>query len=107
MAIVNGAAAEAAFQLNPDLAHQIAFGLFSNSDIAHVAIRDDFGRALAEFYPTRPAAASWLSQRLFGDIVNHDMPLRYYIGSDMPDATVGDISLTLDADYLTQEFFRA
>ncbi|BCB59804.1 MULTISPECIES: GGDEF domain-containing protein [Halomonadaceae] len=106
LAIVNGAAAEAAFQLNPDLAHQIAFGLFSNSDIAHVAIRDDFGRALAEFYPTRPAAASWLSQRLFGDIVNHDMPLRYYIGSDMPDATVGDISLTLDADYLTQEFLE-
>ncbi|HAZ99785.1 MAG TPA: GGDEF domain-containing protein, partial [Halomonas sp.] len=47
LAIVNGAAAEAAFQLNPDLAHQIAFGLFSNSDIAQVAIRDDFGRALA------------------------------------------------------------
>ncbi|MDK9686511.1 diguanylate cyclase [Halomonas sp. LC1] len=104
LAIVNGAAAEAAFQLNPDLAHQIAFGLFSNSDIAQVAIRDDFGRALAEFYPSQPTTTSWLGQRLFGDIVDHEMPLRYYMGSDMPEATVGHISLTLDATYLTQEF---
>ena len=104
LAIVNGAAAEAAFQLNPDLAHQIAFGLFSNSDIAQVAIRDDFGRALAEFYPSQPTTTSWLGQRLFGDIVDHEMPLRYYMGSDMPEATVGQISLTLDATYLTQEF---
>ncbi|MCO7228975.1 diguanylate cyclase [Halomonas sp. CnH100-B] len=104
LAIVNGAAAEAAFQLNPDLAHQIAFGLFSNSDIAQVAIRDDFGRALAEFYPSQPTTTSWLGQRLFGDIVDHEMPLRYYMGSDMPEAAVGHISLTLDATYLTQEF---
>ena len=104
LAIVNGAAAEAAFQLNPDLAHQIAFGLFSNSEISQVAIRDDFGRVLAEFYPTQPNASNWLSKQLFGDIVYHEMPLRYYMGSDTPEATVGEISLSLDTVYLTREF---
>ncbi|WP_404463963.1 diguanylate cyclase [Vreelandella aquamarina] len=104
LAIVNGAAAEAAFQLNPDLAHQIAFGLFSNNEISQVAIRDDFGRALAEFYPTRPMPSSWLSQQLFGDIVYHEMPLRYYMGSEAPETTVGEIALSLDTVYLTREF---
>ena len=45
LAVVNGAAAEAAFQLNPDLAHQIAYGLFNADEVAWVSIRDDFGRA--------------------------------------------------------------
>ena len=103
LAIVNGAAAEAAFQLNPDLAHQIAYGLF-NDEVAWVTIRDDFGRSLAEFNTAGEADSTWLSQRLFGDVLHHQTALEYYMGSDMPDAIVGEIELTLAEDYLTQQF---
>ncbi|WP_404375748.1 GGDEF domain-containing protein [Vreelandella aquamarina] len=104
LAIVNGAAAEAAFQLNPDLAHQIAYGLFNDSDVAQVTIRDDFGRALAEFHQDESLSTGWLSERLFGDIVYHEMPLHYYMGGDTPATTVGEIQLSLDTAHLTQRF---
>lgn len=104
LAVVNGAAAEAAFQLNPDLAHQIAYGLFSDDDVAWVSIRDDFGRSLAEFNSLQQADSTWLSQYLFGDILHHHTPLAYYIGSGMPEAIVGEIELKLAEGYLTQQF---
>ncbi|MCA1771114.1 MAG: diguanylate cyclase [Halomonas sp.] len=104
LAIVNGAAAEAAFQLNPDLAHQIAHGLFRDNDIAEVAIRDDFGSPLAEFAPTEGVEASWLSQRLFGDILHYQIQLNYYVASDLPEAEVGEVELRLDEQRLTQQF---
>lgn len=105
LAIVNGAAAEAAFQLNPDLANQIASGLF-NDEVAWVAIRDDFGRPLAEFKATQDTHSTWLSQRLFGDILHYRTDLAYYIGSGIPDAIVGDIELLLAEGYLTQQFLE-
>jgi len=104
LAVVNGAAAEAAFQLNPDLAHQIAYGLFNADEVAWVSIRDDFGRALAEFERPKQADATWLSQYLFGDILHHQTDLAYYMGSDMPEAVVGEIELMLAEGYLTQQF---
>ena len=104
LAIVSGAAAEAAFQLNPDLAHQIAYGLFNTDEVAWVAIRDDFGRAMAEFERPRQADSTWLSQYLFGDILHHQTSLAYYMGSDMPEAVVGEIELMLSEGYLTQQF---
>ncbi|MGE6607832.1 GGDEF domain-containing protein [Halomonas sp. NPDC076908] len=105
LAIVNGAAAEAAFQLNPDLAHQIAYGLF-NDEVAWVVIRDDFGRSLAEFNAVGEANSTWLSQRLFGDVLHHQTDLEYYMGSDLPDAIVGNIELRLAEAYLTQQFLE-
>lgn len=104
LAVVNGAAAEAAFQLNPDLAHQIAYGLFSDDEVAWVSIKDDFGRSLAEFNTPEQADSTWLSQYLFGDILHHQTALAYYMGSDMPEATVGEIELMLAEGYLTQQF---
>nr|WP_251040702.1 MULTISPECIES: sensor domain-containing diguanylate cyclase [unclassified Halomonas] len=104
LTIVNGAAAEAAFQLNPDLAHQIAYGLFNDNEVAWVSIRDDFGRALAEFDRPKQADSTWLSQYLFGDILHYRTSLAYYMGSDMPEAVVGEIELVLAEGYLTQQF---
>lgn len=104
LAIVNGAAAEAAFQLNPDLAHQIAYGLFSDNEIAQVTIRDDFGAALAEFAPDNAVEASWLSQQLFGDMLRYREPLSYFVAADLPDAEVGEVELRLDEHSLTQQF---
>ncbi|KPQ20455.1 MULTISPECIES: GGDEF domain-containing protein [unclassified Halomonas] len=106
LAIINGAAAEAAFQLNPDLAHQIAYGLFSDNEIAEVAIRDDFGSTLAEFSPSTPVESSWLSQRLFGDMLDYRVPLNYFVGADLPDAVVGEVELRLDEQSLTQQFLE-
>lgn len=104
MAIVNGAAAEAAFQLNPVLAHQIAHGLFSDDVVAWVIIRDDFGRPLAEFNTAEQVNSTWLSQYLFSDMLHHQAALEYFIGSDMPEAIVGEIELFLAEDYLAQQF---
>ncbi|MCW4149086.1 diguanylate cyclase [Halomonas sp. 18H] len=104
LAIVSGAAAEAAFQLNPDLAHQIAYGLFSDNEIAEVAIRDDFGSPLSEFAPTEAVESSWLSQRLFGDMLHYQIPLNYYVAVDLPEAVVGEVELRLDEQRLTQQF---
>ncbi|HDZ45888.1 hypothetical protein LCGC14_0167490 [marine sediment metagenome] len=105
LAIVNGAAAEAAFQLNPDLAHQIAYGLF-NDEVAWVVIRDDFGRPLAEFKAAEEVNSTWLSQRLFGDVLHHKADLEYYMGSDLTDTIVGNIELQLAEAYLTQQFLE-
>lgn len=104
LSVVNGAAAEAAFQLNPDLAHQIAYGLFSDDEVAWVVIRDDFGQTLAEFNTPEQAGSTWLSQYLFGDILHHQTDLAYYMGSNMPEAIVGKIELMLAEGYLTQQF---
>ncbi|WP_447527760.1 GGDEF domain-containing protein [Vreelandella sp. TE19] len=103
LAIINGAAAEAAFQLNPQLAEQIARGLFNDSDVARVVIEDDFGRKLAEFEsPTLPSGR--LGQALFGDILNYQEPLRYHMGETVPASQVGEIRLSLDQHYLTAQF---
>lgn len=103
LAIINGAAAEAAFQLNPQLAEQIALGLFNDDDVAFVAIQDDFGRTLATFEsPTPPP--SWLAEALFGDILDYQTPLRYHLDDTLPTSRVGDIQLTLDQRYLTAQF---
>jgi len=104
LAMVNGAAAEAVFQLNPDLAQQIAYGLFKDDEVAWVLIKDDFGRSLAEFNTVEEGHSTWLSKRLFGDILHHQASLDYYMGSDMPEAIVGEIELMLAEGYLTQQF---
>ncbi|WP_447555274.1 GGDEF domain-containing protein [Vreelandella sp. EE22] len=103
LAIVNGAAAEAAFQLNPQLAEQIARGLFSDSDVAYVLIQDDFGRTLAVF-DAPVQSPSWLGQALFGDMLDYQTPLRYHLGDTLPTTRVGEIQLSLDLDYLTDQF---
>lgn len=104
MAIVNGAAAEAAFQLNPVLAHQIAYGLFSDDVVAWVIIRDDFGRPLAEFHKEEQIDSTWLSQYLFNDMLHHQTALEYYLGSNVPEVIVGEMELLLAEDYLAQQF---
>ena len=73
-------------------------------EVQLVSIRDDFGRALAEFNTPEQADSTWLSQHLFGDILHHQTALQYYMGSDMPEAIVGEIELMLSEGYLTQQF---
>lgn len=46
--LVEGSAAEAAFQLNPDLANQVVEGLYNYRGVRYVSLRDDFGRVLME-----------------------------------------------------------
>ncbi|UYG00477.1 MULTISPECIES: diguanylate cyclase [unclassified Halomonas] len=103
IAIINGAAAEAAFQLNPELAEQIASGLFNASDVAYVMIQDDFGRVLANF-DARSGPLGWLGEALFGDMLEYQAPLRYYVDDALPASRVGEIHLALDHEHLTARF---
>ncbi|MFY0991827.1 diguanylate cyclase [Halomonas sp. C05BenzN] len=104
LALVNGTAAEAAFQLNPDLAAQVADGLLAGGHVASVVIRDDFDRIMAARERPREANAGWLASALFGDILDYREPLSYDLGTDEPSSAVGEIELRLALDSLRRDF---
>ena len=104
LALVNGTAAEAAFQLNPDLAAQVADGLFAAGHVASVTIRDDFDRIMAIRELQRETDLGWLAATLFGDILHYRVPLTYDLGIGEPSGSVGEIELRLALDSLGQDF---
>ncbi|GGY05721.1 hypothetical protein GCM10007160_36580 [Litchfieldella qijiaojingensis] len=104
--LVDGTAAEAAFQLNPDLAQQVANGLFEGGDVKRVELRDDFGRTMARRELQRDTGAGWFSSALFGDIIHYAGILEYEMGSGIPPEPVGEIELTLALDSLGRSFLE-
>lgn len=102
--LVHGTAAEAAFQLNPELATQVVEGLFSGGRVADVVIRDDFGRSMASRERGVPPDSSWLAHALFGDILHYQEVLIYDLGAASPTEPVGDIEMTLALDSLARDF---
>ncbi|WP_234271741.1 GGDEF domain-containing protein [Billgrantia ethanolica] len=102
--LVHGTAAEAAFQLNPELATQVAEGLLSGGRIASVTISDDFGRVMAERRHDDSDTSSWMVQALFADILHYRKPLVYQIGSDNAPTSIGELELTLSLDSLSRDF---
>ncbi|RDB42500.1 diguanylate cyclase [Halomonas sp. DQ26W] len=102
--LVHGTAAEAAFQLNPELATQVVEGLFSGGRVAHVVIRDDFGRSMALRERNVPPDSNWLAHALFGDILHYQEMLVYDLGAASPTQSVGDIEMTLAIDSLARDF---
>ncbi|RCV88223.1 GGDEF domain-containing protein [Billgrantia montanilacus] len=102
--LVHGTAAEAAFQLNPELATQVVEGLFSGDRVANVVIRDDFGRSMASRERSVPHDNSWLAHALFGDILHYQEVLIYDLGGASPTEPVGDIEMTLALDSLARDF---
>ncbi|WP_163558479.1 GGDEF domain-containing protein [Halomonas sp. NO4] len=106
LTLVDGTAAEAAFQLNPDLASQVAEGLFSGDRVARVTLRDDFGRIMASHERDAAETANWLVRRLFGDILHYRRSLEYDPGQGAPTTPVGEIELTLALDSLGRDFMN-
>ncbi|PAU75160.1 GGDEF domain-containing protein [Halomonas salipaludis] len=104
--LVNGTAAEAAFQLNPDLADQVIDGLFAAGNVQQVVIRDDFERVMASRELSRDSQAGWLIERLFGDMLHYRANLDYDLGQGSPSSSVGEIELSLALDSLGNAFIE-
>ena len=102
--LVQGSAAEAAFQLNPDLANQVASGLFSGGNIRHLRLIDDFGRVMVEQGNPDAESVGPVLQRLFAGITEYRQPLMYDPGAGGEAQQVGEIVLTLSKARLGQSF---
>ncbi|EPC02017.1 hypothetical protein L861_20405 [Litchfieldella anticariensis FP35 = DSM 16096] len=104
--LVDGTAAEAAFQLNPDLAQQVANGLFDGGNVKRISLRDDFGRTMAVREQESNAETDWLLNTLFGDILHYQGTLEYDMNGNALAEPVGEIELTLDLDSLGRAFLE-
>lgn len=102
--LVHGTAAEAAFQLNPDLATQVVEGLFNGGRVASATITDDFGRSMATRQREHEPVSGWLAHALFDDILHYQQTLHYQAGSDNAAQPVGELELTLALDRLARDF---
>ena len=103
LTLVEATAAEAAFQLNPDLAEQVVTGLYSGNHIDTVVLRDDFGRvmySLGEVEHSNSALYQWL----FGNILHYQKDLNYRLHANDAGRFVGELEVTLDQQILGQAF---
>jgi len=96
--LVEGSAAEAAYQFNETLADQVVDSLFASRQIERVILRDNFGRVFAERDRSGDTPGpGTLADTLFGDLTDHSLPL--YYGNDGGGATeVGQLEVRLSAD---------
>ncbi|TVP91208.1 MAG: diguanylate cyclase [Pseudomonadaceae bacterium] len=104
ISLVEGSAAEAAFQLNPDLANQVANGLFNGGNIRYLVLKDDFGRVMVEQGTSEPERVGALLQRLFGDITDYRQTLLYNPGAGADPQQVGEIAMTLSVASIGQSY---
>ena len=102
--LVEGSAAEALYQLNPELGRRVVDGLLVFEMVRYVELRDDFGRVLAR-HERPPLAANpfhrWSG--LFADMTHFSRPLR----QAEPDGTrteVGVLRVELSPERLTERF---
>lgn len=103
--LVEATAAEAAFQLNPELAEQVVTGLYSGETIAKVELRDDFGRVMYSLGKAEQASNP-LYQHLFGDILRYQQTLVYRVSAKDSGRIVGELELTLAQQTLGQAFIQ-
>ena len=101
--LVEATAAEAAFQLNPELAEQVVTGLYSGDNIVKVELRDDFDRVMFSLGEEENFESAFY-QRLFGDIVHYQQPLEYRVVASDSGRQVGELELTLSLQALSQSF---
>jgi serine phosphatase RsbU (regulator of sigma subunit) len=104
--LVRGAAAEAAFQMQPVLASQVVDGLMGHARVSRVVLRDDFGKVLAE--RARPAAAAdgaALLAPLFAHLKDYSLALTHRIGVDPPQP-VGRLEIALDSGEIAADFLQ-
>ncbi|EXJ10100.1 MULTISPECIES: GGDEF domain-containing protein [Nitrincola] len=101
--LVGASAAEAAFQLNPELAEQVVSGLYSGETVAKVELRDDFGRVMYSLGDVEETN-NLLYQYLFGDILHYQKPLEYLAHVNDTGRMVGELELILAQQVLGQAF---
>ena len=105
LTLVEATAAEAAFQLNPELAEQVVTGLFSGSHVASVVLRDDFGRVMYSLGEVEHSN-NRIYQYLFDNILYYKKNLYYRINGNNSGRVVGELEVTLDQNTLGQAFIN-
>lgn len=104
--LVSGSATEAAYQLHPELSHQLVEGLFGYDALESAVLRDNFGRVLAQKTVGRTAVGGWgtdLLEGLFADVTGFSLPLRY-TGGGTQGENVGQLDITLSPRVVAQKF---
>ena len=101
--LVEATAAEAAFQLNPELAEQVVTGLYSSDTVSKVTLRDDFGRVMFSL-GTDDQLDNAFYHYLFGNILSYRQILEYRVLANASGRIVGDLELTLSLQSLGQAF---
>lgn len=105
-ALVKGSAAEAAYQLHPELSRQVVEGLVGYDVLEKAVLKDNFGRVLAEKHMARGDIGGIgvdFSQGLFKDVTAFSLPLSYAI-SGKTQENVGQLDITLSARVVAGRF---
>lgn len=97
--MMRGAAEEAAYQLDPGLARQVADGLLSIGPVARATITDDYGGALATAARPQAGPPGKLAAWLFGDVALY----RLEVARD--GRSLGRLEVALSPDRLAESFF--
>lgn len=101
LALVQRSAVEAAYQLDDDMARQVVQGLFEYRAIRHAVLRDNFGRSMAESERDSMDRRDGLADRLFGDLVEHRLPL-YHHDREGSQLFVGELEVTLSTTVIAR-----
>ena len=104
--LVEGSAAEALYQLNPELGSRVVDGLLVFEAVRYVELRDDFGRVLAsQERPPLAASAFHRWSGLFADMTDFSRPLRQ-VEPDGARTEVGVLRVELSPERLTERFLQ-
>lgn len=104
--LVQGSAAEAAFQFNDALAAQVVDGLFAYPEMRSVVLRDNFGSVIAERDRSAElAGAGALVNSLFGDITEYRVLLTYEAVSGQV-TDVGSLEVDLATGVIGASFMQ-
>ena len=105
LALVRGAAAEAAFQLSPNIADEVVQGMARNPTVVEVRLTDNFGAELGHYVGAQaPLTFSGLAAWLMGDVTNYEQSLEIK-NFDQRITKVGALAVRLDVGKLSQIFF--
>lgn len=104
MQVAGGTAAEAAFQLNTELAEQVIQGLFVGEVVRRAVLRDDFGRIMAADEVAMDGEPGPLVTWLFGDITDYFISLDYDMFGAGPTDPVGELEVQLSLYAIGQDF---
>lgn len=105
LAMVEGSAVDAAFNLNPDGANQVARGLAEYEFIQRVDLYDNFGDRLAIYDRPRVLNEDGMAGRLFDDLARWEVEL---VRQDLIGRaeTVGELRVRLDPDVIAAGFVQ-
>lgn len=106
LALVQGAAAEAAFQLSPELASRVTQALVGHETLTEATLSDNFGEVLSTAKnPAQSFGPKALAAVLFGDITYFASDLNAR-GIDGTTSAVGKLTIALDPATLARQFFE-